>query len=380
MKFHPSYMAFLKNTNSETKNIGNSPSKPTNRWRKPVSVIILFLLIIHCKSEPQLNRESILTLSRFEGRIEINRSGAPLSVTQGTLVVSGDTVSTGPKSFVDLEFPGGALIRIKENSTVSIDQILHKGNLDVGLDLSRGKMHIKIKEKLKNKESFRIKTPTMVAGVRGTEFSISEAEDKVMVLEGTVSALSDESLEEVEVVGGNKALGVALEKAPLTEPEKKELLEDSNSLSGLEDSVREVALKNLKQMKEENAQLLSDQINSNKAYLEEQKNRDKDLLDDQKKRDRDALDARKAGDQEMLLDQKNKDSGNLSNQKDRDKGNLGDLKTGGAEELQNQKNKTGEGDALKKNAASEKDKILDSKKELESMKKNNLMDSVKPGK
>lgn len=344
-----------------------------------IAGIFLFLLA-HCKAEPQLAKESVLILSRTSGSVEINRAGASIPISPGTLVVSGDTISTGPGAFADLEFPGGALLRVKEKSKVAIDQVLIRGDLNVGMEVAKGKVHIKIKEKLKPNETFRVKTPTMVAGVRGTEFSVSETDAKIMVLEGTVSASGESTEKQVSVEGGNKAMGEEIEVSALTEPEKKELMEDSNSLAGIGESVREVALKNLKQIKEENALLLNDQINSNKAYLDDQKNRDREAIEDQKKRDRDALEGQKAGDNEKLNDQKNRDSGNLSDRKDTDKLELDDTRDKGAADLRTQKNKSNEMGSIKKDAGSEKSKILDSKKDLESMKKSNSLESVKPGK
>lgn len=332
-----------------------------------------------CKPSPDLSKESILVISKFSGTVNVTRDGAAISVKMGDLLKSGDVVSTGSSSFVDLEFPGGALIRVKEKSRLSISSILGENGLSAQLELVGGKAHIKIKEKLKQKESFRIKTPTMVAGVRGTEFSISDDDKKIMVLEGTVAATQGEDVAETAVEGGKKVSGDNLEISPLTEEEKRELLEDSKSLSGLTADVLETAQKNLKELKEQNSQLLQDQKESNRQNLEDQKARDREAIETQKAEDQQKLEDQKTRDKESLDTQKEGDQQKLEEQKTKQYGKVKDLNDKSRNDLSNQKDQNKNVDSVNKDAQSDKGKILD-KKALDELKKPNLLDSVKPTK
>lgn len=82
-----------------------------------------------------------------------------------------DVIKTAAGSFCDVRI-GESIIRIKENSTVSMTNFLSKaGKSDTVLGLAIGKMLCKPKKLLKS-EKFMVKTPTAVAGVRGTNFIV----------------------------------------------------------------------------------------------------------------------------------------------------------------------------------------------------------------
>ncbi|HOO70376.1 MAG TPA: FecR domain-containing protein [Spirochaetota bacterium] len=99
-----------------------------------------------------------------------------VSVAIGDVINEKDVVQTAPDSFCDVKI-GQSIIRIKEKSKVVMAKLLFDKNIEstqLGLDV--GKMLCKPKKLLKS-EKFIVKTPTAVAGVRGTQF-IVEA-DKV---------------------------------------------------------------------------------------------------------------------------------------------------------------------------------------------------------
>lgn len=114
-----------------------------------------------------------------------------VSVEIGETIKENDRLVTGAQSSCDLKI-GESIIRIKENSTVLISQLTRKGaaeNTALGLDV--GKMLCKPKKLMKD-ESFLVKTPTAVAGVRGTKFTV-EADTmkttRIKVYDGKVKVI-----------------------------------------------------------------------------------------------------------------------------------------------------------------------------------------------
>lgn len=117
-----------------------------------------------------------------------------IAAAKGVLLQESDKVITGKKSQVDLVLPNKILIRIDQNSTVEMREFaqLEGGAQRDRLMLQRGTVFAKV-AKLDKKSSFAIQTPTLVAGVRGTQF-LTEADEsgkgKVAVIEGMVGVES----------------------------------------------------------------------------------------------------------------------------------------------------------------------------------------------
>ena len=120
---------------------------------------------------------------------EVKRNGQLANI--GDILNQNDIIETGSMSSCDIKI-GDSMIRIKENSKAILAQLLRKDGLEnttLGLDV--GKMICKPKKLLKN-ESFLVKTPTAVAGVRGTNFSVEADANKttrIKVFDGKVAVV-----------------------------------------------------------------------------------------------------------------------------------------------------------------------------------------------
>lgn len=105
-----------------------------------------------------------------------------------------DVVKTGKKSLCDLqliESNSGTVIRLKPETEFKIDPSTNPNQADVNLTLKSGSSLFKINNKVSKNESIRVTTPTMVAGVRGTSFSIDisrKGDALIQVFEGSVVA------------------------------------------------------------------------------------------------------------------------------------------------------------------------------------------------
>ncbi len=145
---------------------------------------------------------------------DVKRNNAAVEI--GEIIKEKDEIITAADSFCDVKI-GDSIIRIKEGSKVVISNIIRKDNSEsttLGLDV--GKMLCKPKKLIKS-ESFIVKTPTAVAGVRGTNFSV-EADamktTRIKVFDGKIQIAK-------RVKQFEGSIEKVLEQAPILEKEKK---------------------------------------------------------------------------------------------------------------------------------------------------------------
>jgi hypothetical protein len=105
----------------------------------------------------------------------------------------GDTVRTMKDSGLALQFGKKTQMKVNALSTFTISTMDPKKPKPNQVNFKVGESWTKIDDK-NEKVIFQVKTPSALAGVRGTEFDIAVDEDgnsKVSVLEGVVSVLND---------------------------------------------------------------------------------------------------------------------------------------------------------------------------------------------
>ncbi|HTP72128.1 MAG TPA: FecR domain-containing protein [Burkholderiaceae bacterium] len=131
------------------------------------------------------------------GQVRAERAGAPLAepLTVGTQLRPGDSVLTGaPPSALTLRLVDGTRVLIEPDSKVTIVQLLLRGRsgvVDTRLKLDQGGTDSRVVPAGAGPQRFRIDTPAMNLGVRGTQFRVRSAGDAgshVEVLEGSVAA------------------------------------------------------------------------------------------------------------------------------------------------------------------------------------------------
>ncbi|WP_411822120.1 FecR domain-containing protein [Leptospira sp. 'Mane'] len=135
--------------------------------------VISIMFATNC-TKPKNVTEGILSFTL--GNITIERSGEKISAKTGDSIQKGDTLRSGEKSAAIVEFgEEEAIIEIQSNSEFRF--------LDTGKNkefiLNSGRSWLK-SSKLQKDGTLSLKTPTTVAGVRGTKFFTSIAGDMVL--------------------------------------------------------------------------------------------------------------------------------------------------------------------------------------------------------
>ncbi len=123
-------------------------------------------------------------LEIISGQIKLTRVGSTKTdlITQSCELYSGDLLETLRESKASLVYGDGTTMRIKERTLVELQPM--------SIKVFKGKTWYKF---TKRGSEFKIETPTLVAGIRGTEFEVAVSSRKktsVSVVEGAVAVNS----------------------------------------------------------------------------------------------------------------------------------------------------------------------------------------------
>lgn len=193
-----------------------SNSKRVNDMNRFGVAVALALLAVLCSFSPAL-AEAVGKFTSVEGRADVLRPGEKRAspVSAGSQVSEGDIVRTKSASFAEITFNDGTVLKLTESTRLEIKEYLLSGNKrqNGALKLLRGKVRATVSKGLgrvipiiySGPSTFRIETPTAVAGVKGTDFFVfyNMGSTGVFVLEGAVDTMGlDESHNVVRVRGG----------------------------------------------------------------------------------------------------------------------------------------------------------------------------------
>src|SRR4051812_37001129 len=111
-----------------------------------------------------------------KGSVQIQRAGSKIPATVGSAVRASDVIVTGADGSAGITFTDNSLVSVGPNSVFAIDKYrfdttTHAGEFEGNLKQGRlaavsGKM---VKQ---SPESMKIRTPSAIMGVRGTEFVV----------------------------------------------------------------------------------------------------------------------------------------------------------------------------------------------------------------
>ncbi|MBN2041477.1 MAG: FecR domain-containing protein [Spirochaetes bacterium] len=129
-------------------------------------------------------------ISFLGGKVNVIRNGKEMKAAFQMKLESGDILKTGKMSFADISYDDGTVIKVRQNSSVTI------GNQNVkdsdSLSVTGGIISAKF-AKLEKKSARKLYTPTTVCAVRGTEYEVAvsdSADTKIQLSEGALALLS----------------------------------------------------------------------------------------------------------------------------------------------------------------------------------------------
>jgi hypothetical protein len=121
--------------------------------------------------------QEVGTVATLEGTADVGRGDTWTAAALGTAISLGDQVRTGNPGRLSIVFQDDSVLTVAHDSQLVIDQQVYDPSVGVArslIGLLRGKLDAVVGEYYHNPGSaYEVKTVTAVAGVRGTEFSVS---------------------------------------------------------------------------------------------------------------------------------------------------------------------------------------------------------------
>jgi len=155
-----------------------------------------FILVALCASFAFSQDDAVMQkafIKSLIGTVEVKTasSGAWRAAKAGMPVKMGWDIRTYVESSADIEIETGTLLKIGENSVVTLAKLINdkesnasKSNIKIGT----GKLWADVKKLTNSKSEFEFETPTAVAAIRGTKLglSVDKGETQLDVYEGLV--------------------------------------------------------------------------------------------------------------------------------------------------------------------------------------------------
>ena len=154
-----------------------------------------------------------VTVREILGKVEVRRPDNQewRAARQGMPVRIGWDVRTYVESTVELVFASGTVLKISENSVVTLSNAMVNERAGVSnskIDVATGKVWANVQKLAGSRSTFDFETPTAVASIRGTvlDLTVGRAGDRINVYEGEVVVRRRGATREVSLVPGQGAL------------------------------------------------------------------------------------------------------------------------------------------------------------------------------
>ncbi len=154
---------------------------------------------------------NVVHISGTVTRSREGQTGSALAL--GERVVDGDIIETAHNGFVTLKLADGSHVRVAGDSVVQMQQlkyVVRRKRSDTVIEMERGRVESTVAPQAGGNR-FRIRSPLMAAGVRGTHFGVTVTETGAVtsdVQEGSVQVSALTSASSVRVGAGQGTVAV----------------------------------------------------------------------------------------------------------------------------------------------------------------------------
>lgn len=170
--------------------------------RRPTLLIfinaMILIVVFTLLTQSLVIVQRIAKADKVSGLVEVRRSnkGEWKALSQGGLIKTGDVVRAGRDGQAEFKWADGTRWKIMPLTEIVVKKSTYnmvKKADQSQLQLTTGKVFIRIIKALKPASKFEVETPTAVAAVRGTIFSVEVKDGKteVAVFKGKVKVSSD---------------------------------------------------------------------------------------------------------------------------------------------------------------------------------------------
>lgn len=158
---------------------------------KFLSSALIILFAVSCGNKSAVSSKDVIASIVFMlGDVSVEKKGSSIKASLNSIVDKGSVIKTLKGSQCNILIQPDSYILVKENSSFSIESLTQNsdGTSNSSVELKVGKIAVNPGKLLKGSD-FRVKTPTAVAAVRGTKFTVSTDDGKgikISVIEGKV--------------------------------------------------------------------------------------------------------------------------------------------------------------------------------------------------
>lgn len=222
-------------------------------------VLALMIACIGLPLQAQSNRMALVVFKK--GTASIVRGGKEAPAKVNDIIVEKDELRTGKDGELSLQLASGVMMKITPGSTLIVEAISRDSSgSNFSLRLPNGSILARADKEGKNL-NMTVQSPTVIAGVRGTEFIVDAKADQTAVLvnQGKVDVANVDQTRSVSVEAGNKVVADTQEfrEGVLDTYEKQ----------------RFAIFEQFEKEKKAHFENVLDQIRRNKELLEGQKNK-----------------------------------------------------------------------------------------------------------
>lgn len=176
-----------------------------------IAALFLFSMVLGL---PALAQQTAGEVARFRGTAEALSGAAARPLAAGSPILVGDTIQTGEETRAEIRFLDGTLLRLGDNSGVTVTEFLYDSDRSLGrmaLDLAAGVFRtITSSSTIFQQDAFLVTTPTASIGIRGTDFWGQQSAERLQV------ALLDDSVVVVSNASGSIVLSEPLQTTIVT--------------------------------------------------------------------------------------------------------------------------------------------------------------------
>lgn len=161
----------------------------------------MILIVVFCLlAQSLVIIQRLASAEKIQGTVEVSRggNGKYIALAQGSAIKTGDVVRTGSDGQAEFKWVDGTRWKVMPNTLITVKKSVtniarHADYSELGL--TSGKVFIRIMKALTAASRFEVETPTAVAAVRGTIFSVEvkDGQTQVAVFKGQVQVRSGET-------------------------------------------------------------------------------------------------------------------------------------------------------------------------------------------
>ena len=143
-----------------------------------IAVITVIIALVFQGDE----KYRFIKVDGYYGGVSVSRETENMSAFEGLMLLSEDKVQVDGDSLLLLAADDDKKIVAEENTSVELYTDGNKENGKIAIDLSCGKIHVSIEDKLTEESVFQVTTPNASMSVRGTVFTVEYYPEEVKTI------------------------------------------------------------------------------------------------------------------------------------------------------------------------------------------------------